>query len=191
MSAPDGSAEDPARVTRLLARAGNGESRALDDLFPLVRDQLHRLAEAAFRDRADYTIQPTVLVHDVFLKLVDQSIPYDGRKHFYTVAAKAMRQLVIDHARRRMADRRGGGMRRVSLAGVEPTSAPDVDVVQLDAALEKLARLAPRQAQIVELRYFAGRSIEETAAALGLSVGTVKSDWRTARAFLGVELWSP
>lgn len=180
---------NPDHVTRLLARAGDGEAAALDDLFPLVRDQLHRLAEAAFRNRDDYTIQPTVLVHDVFLKLVDQSLPFEGRRHFYVVAAKAMRQLVIDHARARTAEKRGGDWRRVSLSDVEPTAGHEVDVVKLDAALAKLAKLAPRQAEIVELRYFAGRSIEETAATLGVSIGTVKGDWRIARAFLGVELW--
>jgi len=172
--------------------AGNPE--ALERLMPLVYDELRRVASRHLgRERREHTLQPTALVHEAYLRLVDQrSAKWRSRAQFFAVAARVMRRILVDHARARGAAKRGQGAVRVSLDDVRPPAAPargdEVDLVALDAALERLADLDERQARIVELRYFAGLSIEETAGALGIGAATVKRDWALARAWLRREL---
>ena len=177
-----------ADVTRLLGRIEGGDESAVAQLFPLVHEQLHRLAEAAFKGRADHTLQPTALVHDVYLKLVGGGAEWDGRRHFFVVAARAMRQMLIDYARSRRADKRGGQWQRVSLTESLDGGAEEADLIRLDEALSKLSKLSERQSRIVELRFFVGLGVEEVAELLDVSQATVKNDWRAARAFLSLEM---
>ncbi|MFQ5653145.1 MAG: sigma-70 family RNA polymerase sigma factor [Planctomycetota bacterium] len=156
-------------------------------LLPLVYDELHRLAVRFFRSEPPgHTLQPTALVNEAYLRLSSQEgHRWQSRNHFTCVAAKAMRQILVNHARRRGALKRGGGRRRVSLEGAEEGgAASDLDLEALDEALEELAAYDPRKSQIVELRYFVGLTIEETAEALEISPATVKRDWILARAWL-------
>jgi RNA polymerase sigma factor (TIGR02999 family) len=180
------------QATNMLERLKSGDSSAADRLLPLVYDEMHELAHQWLRrNRRDHTLQPTALVHEVYLRLVGaQSVAWQNRAHFMAVAAKAMRQILIDHARRRQAAKRGGGeWRRVSLADADEKSPlPDADLIALDEALDRLAELNERQARIVELRYLAGLSVKETAHVMDVSMRTVKSDWRMARAWLSREL---
>lgn len=183
----------PRTVTHCLDRLGAGDFRAAPDLFPLVYDELRALAGAHFRaERPDHTLQPTALVHEAFLKLVDQTrANWKDRSHFFAVAAEAIRRVLIDHARAKHAAKRHMPGRRLTIDAdldVAVAADDDVDLVGLDDALCRLARLNARQAKVVELRFFAGLSIEETAEALGVSEGTVKGDWRLARAWLEREL---
>ena len=177
-------------VTELLLAAQSGAPGAVDRLVPLVYDELKKLAAGYLRaERADHTLQTTALVHEAYLKLVDQHrTTWQNRAHFFGVAAQAMRRILVDHARRRRAQKRAGGQ-PVTLddnhAGVNPDTD---DVLAVDAALHRLAELDPRQARIVELRYFAGLGIEQTAEALEISPATVKRDWVSAKAWLQREL---
>ncbi len=178
-------------MTRLLHRWRAGDEDAFRDLMDLVYRDLRRRADAYLRrERSDHSLAPTGLVHETYLKLVGEAhLPWSDRSHFFAVAARAMRQILVDHARRRAAAKRGGAAERVTLrdaAGPAPDEA--ADLVALDAALERLAALDPEQARLVELRYFAGLTIEETAEALGSSPATVKRSWASARAFLFAEL---
>jgi len=181
-----------ASVTMIIAELSAGDRSAAQRLLPLVYDELRALAGSLFRRQSpDHTLQPTALVHEAFLKLVgaaDQG--WKSRKHFYDVAAMAMRQLLTDHARRAASQKRGGGVCRVTLAqaATPVDNAPDVDLIALDEALRKLSALDPRQARIVELRYLAGLSVDETAEVIGVSARTVKTDWQMARSFLRREL---
>ncbi len=181
----------PSDVTRLLLQLSSGESDAYGHLMPLVYEELRRLAASQLRrERDEHTLGPTALVHEAFLRLVDlHSISWQGRSHFFGVAAQAMRRILVDHARRRSASKRGGEppltLDDESAAAAE---APSEEVLAVDAALETLARLDPRQAKVVELRYFVGFSVEETAEVLGVSPITVKRDWALARAWLQREL---
>lgn len=173
-------------VTLLLQELAAGGSEAAHRLAPVVYEELHVLAVAAMRGEAEgHTLRPTELVHAAFSRLVDHApIPWQSRRQFYSVAARAMRRLLVDHARARRMQKRDGGERvalTVDVASVEPDN---VDVIDLNGALEKLAHLDPRQVQVVELRYFAGFSIEEIADILAVSPATVKRDWTVARAFL-------
>jgi len=178
-----------------------GDASALDDLLPRVYDELRALADAYMRrERAGHTLQPTALVHEAFLRLL--RLPpgsVQNRVHFFALAAQAMRRILADHARRHRAAKRGGSAVPVPLELVEgePDAAalarsapagPEVAADDLDAALENLAKLDPRQARVVELRFFGGLSIEETAEVLGVSPATVKRDWLVARAWLHREL---
>jgi RNA polymerase sigma factor (TIGR02999 family) len=165
-----------------------------EDLFLLVYDELRRLAAALMaREQAGHTLQPTALVHEAYLKLADQTrSSFTGRTHFLAVGAQVMRRLLIDHARKRGAIKRGLGWQRVTLGDAgEPfmagTLGPE-ELLSLDAALDALAELDERQARIVTLRFFGGLSVDETAEAVGVSSRTVESDWRHARAWLRVEL---
>jgi len=164
------------------------------ELFPFVYDELRRLAGFYMaREPAGHTLQPTALVHEAYLRLVDQTrTGFRGRTHFLAVSAEVMRRLLIDHARRRGAAKRGLGWRRVTLGpGGEVSSAQALgaeELLNLDAALEKLAGLDARQARIVTLRFFGGLNVEEVAEVVGVSKRTVESDWRHARAWLRVEL---
>lgn len=175
-------------VTVLLDRWNQGDSEALKELLAVVHDELRGLAGSLLRhERADHTLQPTELVHEAYLRLSGlQEMPFDGRRHFYGAAAQAMRRILIDHARRRDAGKRGGaGQRRVPIEDV--LSVPidlRLDFVRLDEALTDLAALAPDKARVVELRYFAGLSIAETAAILSIAPATVKRHWAFARAWL-------
>jgi RNA polymerase sigma factor (TIGR02999 family) len=185
-------------VTRWLVRLREGDSRtraeALQQVLDLLYPELRRLAAHLMRrERPGHTLQPTALVHEAFLELVDETaIDWEGRAHFLGVAARVMRRVLVDHARRRGADKRGGGLRHVTL---DESSAPGaaeraVDVLQLDEVLERFAALDARAAQVVELRVFGGLTATETAAALGVSKRTVDSDWSVARMWLGRELRS-
>ena len=170
---------------------GEGDRKALDRLVPLVYSELKRRAGAQLaRERGSHTLQPTALVHEAFLRLVDQrSAQWQNRAQFFGVAAQLMRRILVDHARARAAAKRGGDAVRISFddAG-EAAVSPETDVLLLNQALERLAALDGRQARVVELRYFAGLTVEEVAAVLGVSQITVKRDWTMARAWLYREL---
>lgn len=183
-------------ATRLLNLAAGGEIAAAADLLPLVYDELHALAEAYFRqERDDHTLQPTALVHEAYLRLVDQSsIEWKSRNQFFVVAAKAMRNILIDHARSRGRLKRGGDWQERTLAAVEQSLADaaddPVDMLALDEALRRLADLDERKARLVELRFFAGLSEADAAELLGVARSTAAEDWRLARAWLHKELRS-
>ncbi len=181
----------PGELTRLLLAWSKGDSGALEALIPLVYDELHGLAERYLaQEDSAHTLQPTAVVHEAYLRLVDQKrVTWKNREHFFAVAAQAMRRLLVDHARRRDAQKRGGAATRVPLEEAAPTVAPrEADVVALDRALEKLAALDARQAKIVELRYFGGLTLDETADVLGTSPSTVGRAFRLAKAWLYREL---
>lgn len=183
--------ESSSDVTEILLAWNRGEPGSLDRLLPAVQRELHRVARGYMeRERPDHTLQATALVNEAYLKLVDQTrVTWKNRAHFIGVAARLMRRILVDHARRRSAKKRGGQEVRLTLAG--EIAAPDektIDLVALDAALEKLEALEPRQARVVELRFFGGLTREETAEALDVAVVTVKRDWIAARAFLYREL---
>jgi RNA polymerase sigma-70 factor (ECF subfamily) len=188
-------------VTDTFLRWRSGDASALDDLLPRVYDELRALADAYMRrERPGHTLQPTALVHEAFLRLL--RLPpgsVQSRVHFFALAAQAMRRILADHARRHRAAKRGGSAVRVPLelvegtpgaavAGIPAAAQSEVAADDLDAALEDLAKLDPRQARVVELRFFGGLSIEETAEVLGVSTATVKRDWLVARAWLHREL---
>lgn len=185
--AADGASHD---VTRLLAELQSGQEGAAEALVPLVYAELHALAVHFMRgERDDHTLQPTVLVHDAYLRLVGQrDTSWQSRSHFFGIAAQAMRRILVDHARRTRAAKRDGGERVTLDESVADRSGRTVDLIALDDALARLAALDPRQARVVELRYFSGLDIEQTATVLGISPATVKRDWTFARAFLQREL---
>ncbi len=180
-------------VTRLLAKASAGDDNAAASLFAVVYDQLRRLAASALRhERRDHTLQPTALVHEVYLRLVDEpGAWWENRAHFLAIASKAMRRILVEHARGRNAQKRGSGQARLSIDDVEP-SVPEtveaLDLVVLDDALARLFALDPRQGRIVELRFFGGLTVEETAAVVGTSPRTVKREWQISRAWLRREM---
>lgn len=179
----------PDDAPALLHRASHGDARAASQLMPLVYDELRRLAAGYVRrERRGQTLQATALVHEAYVRLVKPGDrPWTGRTHFVAIAAMSMRQVLVDRARRRNAVKRGGGVERITLQE-SLIPAPDgdsgVDLVALDRALTELAALDPLQAKIVELRYFGGLTVEETAEAVDLSPATVKRHWTVARAFL-------
>ena len=179
-------------IHRLLSDTVAGHEDAAVRLFPIVYDELRRLAAAALRrERADHTLQPTALVHEAFLRLVD--VPesrLQDRSHFVAIAARAMRRVLVDHARGKHALKRGRSEVRIPIDDVDVASATstEVDLVALDEALGRLATFDERQARIVELRFFGGLTVEETAALIGASPRTVKRDWHMARAWLKREL---
>jgi len=178
-------------VEALLARAAAGDERAMADLMPLVYDELRRIAGRYMRrERPGQTIQATALVHEAYLRLLrDRAKDWHTRAHFVGIAANAMRQILVERARARGAAKRGGGRERVTVdeGALAGPSAP-VDVEALDEALERLAALDPRQARIVELRFFGGLTVEEAADVVGISPATLKRDWTVARAWLKREL---
>lgn len=179
-------------VTRLLLAWNAGDRSALERLMPLVYDELRRLAELHFRrERVGHTLQPTAVVHEAYFRLVDQTrVTWKNRGHFFAVASQAMRRILVDHARARAADKRGGGEKRVTLQNVEAAAEPveGLDLLALDEALMRLKALDGGQAQIVELRFFGGLSIEETAEAIETSASSVKREFRSAKAWLYREL---
>lgn len=179
-------------VTRILAELRQGDRAAANELLPLVYAELRRLAvQRMSREQPGHTLQPTALVHEAYLRLVgDDAQGWDGRGHFFAAAAEAMRRILIDNARQRNRLKRGGELERRELGDHDALAlVDDVDgLLDLDAALTKLALVEPEMARLVELRYFAGLTVEETAEALGSSPRTVKRDWAYARAWLGREL---
>jgi RNA polymerase sigma factor (TIGR02999 family) len=185
-------------ATMLLGRLNQGDEDAARELLPLLYDELRTLAARQFRGQpADHTLQPTVLVHEAFLRLVGRpGRDWNDRKHFFAVAATAMRQILVNHARAKNADKRGGGRgagERTLLLNDEIVGEPGpneraVDVLDLNDALEKLAAIDPRKHRVVELRFFAGLTVPEVAEVLELSVTSIESEWRAARAWLSVEL---
>jgi RNA polymerase sigma factor (TIGR02999 family) len=179
---------DPqAQVTVLLSKINSGDKQALDELMPLVYDELRRIASRHLqRERTDHTLQPTALVHEAFLRMVGQrEAHWQNRLHFLNVAATVMRHVLIDHARARSRDRRGGDKQRVMLEdNIAATDARALEVLAIDEALNQLAKLDPQQARVVELRFFGGLSVEETAEVMKLSPATIKRYCNSARAFL-------
>lgn len=183
--------EVPGDVTQLLHAWSHGDAQALESLIPLIYDDLRRLAERYLsREDRGHTLQPTAVVHEAYLRLVDQKrVTWKNRGHFFAVAAQTMRRLLVDHARRRDAEKRGGASTRIPLDSVgDRAPAPEADVVALDLALDKLAALDATQARVVELRYFGGLTLEETAEVLGSSPSTVGRSFRLAKAWLYREL---
>jgi RNA polymerase sigma factor (TIGR02999 family) len=171
----------------LLARPDRPDAAALDRFVPAVYDELRRVARAQLRgEQANHSLQPTALVHEVYLRLVNvDRMTITGRSHFLALAARLMRQVLVDHARRKLAAKRGGGLTIVGLdAAAAASDAPGVDILALDEALTELASLDPRQREIVELKFFGGLTIDETAAALQLSPATIEREWAMARAWL-------
>jgi len=184
------SKDDRSQVTELLSAWNGGDESVHDRLLSIVYADLHRQAVAAMRrENEGHTLQPTALVHEAYLRLVDQRVEWRNRGQFFAIAAQVMRRILIDHARERHAEKRGAGARPITLSAVDRQPADEeTDVLSLHDALERLAALDPDQARIVELRYFAGLTIEETAEAIGVSPATVKREWATARAWLKREL---
>jgi RNA polymerase sigma factor (TIGR02999 family) len=181
----------PGAVTQLLARAKAGSAPALEELVPLVYAELRRIAgRYAHRERAGHSLQATALVHEAYIRLLkDESLSFENRAHFLGIAARSMRQILVEHARSRDAEKRGGERQRVTLnEGVAAGGPVDVDLLALEEALERLAALNADHARIVELRFFGGLTNDETAAALGISPATVKRAWVIARAWLFREL---
>jgi RNA polymerase sigma factor (TIGR02999 family) len=178
-------------VTRALLALSKGERSALDGLLPLIYDQLRAQAQRALRaERPDHTLSPTALVHEAYLKLVRlDRVEWRDRAHFFGACANEMRRILVSYARNRKATKRGAGAEHVPLenAAVAAWERP-ADLVALDDALDRLADMDPRQVRIIECRFFAGMSVEETAEALGISAATVKRDWTAARAWLNREL---
>jgi len=178
-------------VTTLLIQQGEGPPPTDSDLLPLVYEELRSLAASYLNnERQGHTLQPTALVHEAYLRLVDQTrVRWQDRTHFFAVAAMCMRRILINHARDRNRLKRGGGMRRVALTELTaPGNLSDQALLTLDEALKRLAELDERKARVVEFRYFAGLSVEQTAELLGASPATVKRDWEFARAWLLREL---
>jgi RNA polymerase sigma factor (TIGR02999 family) len=177
---------DRAEVTRLLQQWSEGREGSLDALVPHVYGELRRLAAQYLRrERQGHTLQATALVHEAFVKLVDQQAAWRNRAHFFGVAAQLMRRILVDHARSRAADKRGGGIPHLALEeALVPAAALDIDLLALDEALTRLAALDPQQARIVELKFFGGLTLDETAAVLHVSAATVSRDWTIARAWL-------
>lgn len=175
----------------MLVRWRSGDREALDALLPLVYDELRRIARNYLqRERPGHTLQSTALVNEAYVRLVAQDFPHwQNRAHFFAVAAQLMRQILVDYARSHRAFKRGGDVYKVTLdEAVEQAQAADVDIIALDDALKSLADMDPQQSRVVELKFFAGLSIEDTAEVLGISSSTVKRDWVTARAWLHREL---
>lgn len=176
----------PADVTRLLEAINAGTDGAREALVPVVYGELRILAESYMRkERPGHTLQPTALVNEAWMKLADQDrVEWKGRAHFFGIAAQSMRRILVDHHRKRSAARRGGGNNVTLIDGPAATFEDPLDFIALDEALEELAGLDPRAARIVELKFFGGLSVEETAEVLDVSTPTVKRDWRTAKAWL-------
>jgi len=185
------SRDSSTRINRLLVDWAHGNEEARDALIPVVYDELRRLARRhLWRERPDHTLQSAALVNEAYLRLAGQKTPqWQNRAHFFGVAAQLMRHILVDHARNRLAAKRGGGAPRLTLESeFAVAQKQEIDLVALDAALQKLAALDAQQARLIELRFFGGLSIEETAVVLSVSPATVKREWATARAWLRREL---
>lgn len=178
-------------VTQLLKRAQNGDRESLDRLLPLIYDELRRVAANQLqRERAGHTLQATALVHEAYLRLLEQrEVDWQNRAHFFSIAAEMMRRILVNYAVQRNAQKRGDGAARLSLdEAISFSDEKDFDLVTLDEALKQLTEYDAQQARIVELRFFGGLTIEETAEVLGISDSTVKREWRMAKAWLKAQL---
>lgn len=178
---------DRSNVTILLDEARKGDENALNDLLPLVYDELRRVASNQLRnERSDHTLQPTALVHEAYMRLLEQrNVDWQNRVHFFSIAAEMMRRILVNYAIQRNAKKRGDGAAKVALdEAISFSKEKELDLVILDETLNELAKFDPDQARIVELRFFAGLTIEETAQALGISDSTVKREWRSAKAWI-------
>lgn len=179
---------DTHEVTQLLLKWSNGDKDAFGELLPLVYRELQKIAHRYLnRERSSNTLQTTALVHEAYLKLIDQNrVQWQNRAHFFGIAAQAMRRILVDNARQRLADKRGAGAEKVALDEglVDISDERAGNLIDLDEALKQLAELDEQKSRLVELRYFGGLSIEETAEVLGVSVATVNRQWRTAKAWL-------
>ena len=181
----------PHEITQLLAEWSNGNQTALDKLYPLVYDELHKMANRYMkRERKDHTLQTTALINEAYVRMVDQkNVHWENRAHFFAISAQIMRRILIDHARRHHYAKRGGGALKVSLDETAIVAGdPASDMLLLDEALNRLAEMDPRRGQVVELRYFGGLNNEEIAGVLKISENTVTRDWNMARAWLYQEL---
>lgn len=178
--------EDTGEVTQLLKAMRTGDKRAAEKLLPMVYQELHRLARAYMRrERAEHTLQPTALINEAYLRLAKDDIDWQNREHFIGVAAQVMRRVLVDYARQHNAEMRGGDLKRVELHEEFAISPERIEeLISLDEALGLLAKENPRQARIIELRYFGGLSVEQTAAILGIAERSVKRDWALARVWL-------
>lgn len=177
----------PEGVTQLLERWSHGDEEALGQLMPLVYNELHRLAGAYLRrERREHTLQPTALINETYLKLIDQRHPnWKNRAQFFGVAAQLMRRILVDHARRHHASKRGGDRLNVSLRNIGAFgNQPDADILTLHDTLDQLAKIDPEQSRLVELRFFGGLTIEETAEVMEVSHATVEREWQIAKAWL-------
>jgi RNA polymerase sigma-70 factor, ECF subfamily len=177
----------PPNITQLLANWSNGDQAALDELLPLVNDELRQLAKRYMRrEHPGHTLQPTALVNEAYLRLIDQqNVHWQNRAHFFGIAAQLMRRILIDYARRYQYAKRGGGALRVSLdESVAVTEANTAELLAVNEALERLTALDARKGRIVELRFFGGLSLDETATVLNISSPTVQREWRAAKAWL-------
>ncbi len=177
----------PHEVTSLLIRLTDGDGAVLDDLLPLVYAELRRLAASYLRrERQGHTLQPTALVHEAYMRMIDQTqVEWQNRAHFFGVAAQMMRRILVDHARGQQAEKRGGEFQKLSLdENIDVSGERAADLIALDDALARLAELDPQKSRVVELRFFGGLSVEETAEVLGVSAPTVKRQWRMAKAWL-------
>ncbi len=184
-------ADSSQNITELLVGYGRGDKEALDELMPIVYEELRRQAARYLRrEQAGHTLQTTALIHEAYVRLVDQrAVQWQNRAHFFGVAAQMMRRILVDHARTKKRVKRGGSDIRVSLAGANvAVKGQDLDVVALDEALNRLAEIDEQQSRVVELRYFSGLTVEETAEVMGISKATVKRDWSVAKAWLYREL---
>lgn len=187
----DGSNASPEAVTRILHRAGDGDGDAIAELMPLVYEQLRRDAQLRMaRERPDHTLGATALVHEAYLRLVgDRRVPWKNRAHFYAAAAEAMRRILLDHAKARGRQKRGGGRRRVALSVADIAETWNLEeIVSLDDALRRLAERDPAIGEVVRLRLLAGLGVDDTAEALGVSAATVKRRWEFGRTWLYREL---
>lgn len=178
-------------LTGLLIDSGNGNGNALNELMPHIYDELRRLASSHLRrEGAGHTLQSTALVHEAYLRLINQrEVKWQNRAHFFAIASRMIRRILVDHVRKQRTDKRGAGAARVSLEDSSELAAKtDVNLGEVDEALQRLEAMDPQQGRIVELRYFGGLTVEETAEALGISPATVKRDWAVAKAWLTREL---
>lgn len=184
--------EDSQQITRLLNEWENGNESVLDNLLPLVYDELHRQALRFLRkERSEHTLQATALIHESYLKLIEQKqVKWQNRSHFFAVASIAMRRILVDYARERKREKRGGEHENLPLDDALQIASDEksIDLIALDEALKKLEKFDKRQARIVELRYFSGLSIDETAEILKVSNATVRNDWNIAKAWLKREI---
>ena len=182
---------DSKEITQLLVDWGDGHRDALARLMPLVYDELRRLANHYLRsERPDHTLQPTALVHEAYLRLIDETrVRWQNRAHFFGIAANLMRQILVNHAHSHRAAKRGGAAHKIELdEAVGVAKDEDINLIALDDALTQLATLDPQQGRIVELRFFGGLTIEETAEVLGISTATIKREWISAKAWLHCQL---
>lgn len=179
-------------VTRLLEEWASGNRGALDALTPVVYAELRKIADSYLKsERAEHTLQPTALVHEAWMRLAGiDRLSFDHRRQFYALAAQMMRRILVDHARAAVRDKRGGGAVKTTLTGLPAAADATVEILALDEAIAQLASVNPRQARVIELRYFAGLDLQEMAELLGVSTATVSRDQRTAEAWLGVVLQS-